>query len=214
MIKVIACAIFKPYIEHLGIDDTKFDITYLEIQQHNHPKKLSENMQKEIDNTKTASKILLLYGLCGNALLDIQCHNIPVIVLRVHDCLSVLLGSKKRYEQLFKERLSSAWSCLALEQNGASWINDKTYQSWCQKYDEETALYLQACLMQECNIYITMHLPEESRYETKKEVIEGNLCFLKDILALTSNQLVILKPGQRIVNSIERDEVFRIKEDL
>lgn len=213
MIKVIACAIYKPYIEQLGIDETALEITYLEIQQHNHPKTLSKNIQKEIDQTKHVSKILILYGLCGNALLNIVCHDIPVVLIRVHDCLSILLGSKKRYEELFKDRLSSAWSCYALEENGSSWIDDKTYLQWCQLYDEETVSYLQECLSQECNIYVTMHLPKEYKYETKKEVIEGDLCFLKEILTLTSKELVILKPGQRLASSVDREEVFTIKED-
>lgn len=213
MIKVIACAIYQPYIEHLALEQS-LDITYLEIQQHNYPKTLSKNIQKEIDRTKNATKIIILYGLCGNALLEIKARDIPLVLVRVHDCLSVLLGSKKRYHTLFNHRLSSAWSCYSLQQKGVQWVDEKTYQTWNNVYDEETIQYLQSCLCKKCDIYIYLHLPKEQIEESIKEVIVGDLQFLKDILTLQSKELVELKKGQYLTNSLDLEEVFTIKEEI
>ena len=88
-----------------------YEFVYLDIQQHNQPHTLAKNIQKEIDKSRGDEKIIVLYGLCGNALVEIQARNIPVYLVRVHDCLTVLLGSKQRFVIIFKS-LSSSWSYL------------------------------------------------------------------------------------------------------
>ncbi len=168
MIKIIACEVFKPYIELLGIHE---DIEYLEIESHNDPHKLSKMIQKKIDESQNDSKILLIYGLCGNALLDIQARKTPVYIVKVHDCLSILLGSKERFMALFQDRFSAGWS-----------------------------YYLKSLFNPPKDIYVSFQMDKEKTYEKKyKEVIQGDLSFLKDILDMNSQELLEIKKDDVII---------------
>lgn len=179
MMKIIACEIFRPYLELLSVES---DIDYLEMESHHYPHKLTRMIQEKIDNSKGYSQILLLYGLCGNALLDIQVRDIPIYVVRVHDCLGILLGGHQRFERLFHDRLSSGWSCYSLE---------------CQKhlcfdeYDCEEREYLESIFHSWKHIYVSFQMDKEKEYAKRySEVIIGDLNFLKEIVTLHSTQLL------------------------
>lgn len=152
MMKIISCEIFKPYIELLNME---LDIVYLDIEGHNYPKRLARMIQKEIDQSLNYEKILVLYGLCGNALLDLKVRDIPIYVIRVHDCLSILLGSKERFYHLFNERLSCGWSCYSLENRVISYDG----------YDEEEVEYLKSVLDLKKDVYVSFSLEKEKEYE-------------------------------------------------
>ncbi|MBF0245579.1 MAG: DUF1638 domain-containing protein [Planctomycetes bacterium] len=47
--------------------------------------------------------VLMGYGLCNNGLLGLTAREIPVVVPRAHDCISLLLGSKERYREEFDQ---------------------------------------------------------------------------------------------------------------
>lgn len=186
MIKIISCEIFKPYIETLNLD---LDITYIEIEGHNYPKRLSKQIQKEIDKCKGYEKIILLYGLCGNAMLNIEARDIPLLIVRVHDCLSILLGSKERFNQLFRDRLSVGWSCYSLEGN----------QSSFDDYDDEDREYLESILHPKKDIYVTFDLDEDIDYaKNYNEVIKGDLSFLRDIISNRSKELLELNNNEKL----------------
>lgn len=179
MMKIIACKIYKKYLELLNVDE---EIVYLDIESHLYPKRLTRLIQKEIDSCQNVDHILLLYGLCGNALLDIHAHDIPVYVIRVHDCLSVLLGGQKRWNELFSHRRSQSWSCFSLE-------NQRMFQ--LEDYDEEDREYLESILKQDKEIYISFGMDEEKIYEKQyKEIILADLSFLKDLIQLKSDELL------------------------
>lgn len=186
MIKIISCEIFKPYIELIDVD---IDITYIEIEGHNYPKRLSKLIQTEIDKCQGYDKIILLYGLCGNALLEIEARDIPIYIVRVHDCLSILLGSKERFELLFQNRLSAGWSCYSLEGR---------YKCF-EEYDEEEREYLESVLNPKKDIYITLNMDRDKEYEKNyKEVILGDLSLLKAIILNDSDELLELKIDEQL----------------
>ena len=47
--------------------------------------------------------ILLGYGLCSNGISGLVAEEIPIVVPRAHDCITLLLGSKDRYQTFFNE---------------------------------------------------------------------------------------------------------------
>lgn len=201
MMKIIACEIFKPYIELL---DMELDIVYLDIEGHNYPTRLARMIQTEIDHSLNYNKIIVLYGLCGNAILKLKARSTPIYVVRVHDCLSILLGSQKRFYKLFGNRLSSGWSCYSLENKNKIIVFDE--------YDEEERMYLEAILNPKKDIYITFSLPNEKVYEQKyPEVIKGDLSFLKMILLLESKDLLMVNENE--VLKFDEDKII-VKEEV
>ena len=213
MIKVIACKIYEYYISQLDLSLDNYEFVYLDIQQHNQQHTLAKNIQKEIDKSRGDEKIIVLYGLCGNALVEIQARNIPVYLVRVHDCLTVLLGSKQRFKQLFSNRLSSSWSCYSLKVNGCNVYEDEQYLKWCQRYDQETADYLKSQLQTQDNVYLIYNYCDDVPFLKNQEQIKIDLKFLKQILLQTSNELVILEKNQKVVISSDIDQVFEIMEE-
>lgn len=213
MIKVVACKIFEYYLNKLEISFDNYEFVFLDIQQHNQPHQLAKNIQKEIDQSTDYEKIILLYGLCGNALLEVRANQIPLYLVRVHDCLSILLGSKTRFNELFNDRLSSSWSCYSLKVNGCNVYNDEQYLKWCNDYDQETADYLMSVLNNQNDIYLTYNEADDSQYINNQELIAIDLQFLQDILMFKSSEIIKLNPNQKIIISSEINQVFAIKEE-
>lgn len=170
--------------------DVDIDITYLDIEGHNYPKRLTKQIQSEIDKCQGYEKIVLLYGLCGNALLGIRARDIPVSVIRVHDCLSVLLGSKDRFIDLFKDRLSEGWSCYSLELKPRVSFDD---------YDEDDREYLESILCPKKDIYISFDMSFDKEYEFRyNEIIDGDLIFLRDIISNNSSELLEINRYEKL----------------
>ena len=183
--KVISCAIFQPYIEYLTFDKEQYVFTFLEISQHNQPKKLAKAIQLEIDRSdeNEFDKIIILYGVCGGAL------------------------TKERFERLTENNKSIGWSCYALKK--ANYTNDSLLK-WQSYYDEETIAYLKEMLSIDVSYYISLNIPLDDEYlDSEKQVLTGDLKFLEKIINLKSNEIVDVYPGQRIVLSID-DNVIKI----
>lgn len=197
-IKVISCQIFEPYIPlcHISLDNYEF--VYLEVESHLYPEILCQKIQDEIDKSPIHQTIILLYGLCGNALLNIKSHHEHLYIVKVHDCLGILLGSHQRFLELFKNRLSTGWSCYGLKkQNHDCFGMNK--DELIEKYGEDNAEYLLSLCHED--VYVSFQFNEEKNYEKDKEVILGNIDFLRDILLLKSKYMMVLNPNEKLIYS-------------
>ncbi|MBI9104208.1 MAG: DUF1638 domain-containing protein [Spirochaetales bacterium] len=109
-IKIIACRVLETELTRAA---EKNNITvvneYLEAGLHDNPKRLALELQAAIDNTDREiiegkseyDAILIGYGICGGGTLGLQAGSIPLIIPRVHDCISLFLGSSKLYQKEF-----------------------------------------------------------------------------------------------------------------
>lgn len=141
------------------------------------------------------------------AQMALKAHSIPLVVIKVHDCMSILLGSKERFERLTENNKSIGWSCYALKK--ANYTNDSLLK-WQSYYDEETIAYLKEMLSIDVSYYISLNIPLDDEYlDSEKQVLTGDLKFLEKIINLKSNEIVDVYPGQRIVLSID-DNVIKI----
>lgn len=211
MYKVIACKVFQPYIDMLDIDKEEYEFVYLEVRQHDRPSVLASNIQKEVDASKNFEKIIIVYGLCGGALLHIKARSIPLVLVKVHDCMSVLLGSKKAYEELTKENKSIAWTCYSLEEEG--FVNDTMISDWQALYDEETIAYLKSMLVPKTQYYISLKHPKENLSDQKIQVIQGNISFLKDILTMQSSELLTLFVNEVVKQTADEEVIKKVKNE-
>ena len=193
MKKIISCKVFEPYIKRIQAETgTVFDVQWIDIKQHDNPKQLSAMIQSEVDNIVSADEILILYGLCGNALIEIVSRSIPLTILKVHDCCTVLMGSKERYSTFFADRLSQVWSCesysLDKNENYLKLTND--YLRYVKDYGEDNADYILEMLTPkktEKSVYITFDSKADQlnicKLDSKgTEVINGDLKMLRNIL--------------------------------
>jgi hypothetical protein len=132
------------------------DVILIERGLHNEPDQLRNGIQNRLENAEGRGydAILLGYGLCGNGTAGLRSLSIPLIIPRVHDCISLLLGDPQRYLQEFEKNPGTYWySQDFLERADTSGkfttmglINDndlsKQYESFIEKYGKENADYL------------------------------------------------------------------------
>jgi N-methylhydantoinase A/oxoprolinase/acetone carboxylase beta subunit len=114
-IKVIACGVFRTDLQPLlEKHRDELEVTYLEGGLHSEPHKLRDALQEEIERETEAERIVLLYGLCGTGSAGLRARNIPLVIPRVHDCISLFLGSDAAYARQFRSTpgtyyISAGW---------------------------------------------------------------------------------------------------------
>lgn len=88
---------------------SRMPIHWIESGLHNSPERLRRHLQKEITSLERKTSpdfILLLFGYCGNALLGLTARSSSLVVPRVDDCISLLMGGNKRRDQFNREAMA------------------------------------------------------------------------------------------------------------
>jgi hypothetical protein len=122
---------------------------------HDNPPELRRVLQDEIDDVGAPhDAIVLAYGLCGGSAAGIVAGNVPVVVPRAHDCITLFLGSRDEYQsqtlknpgtywyvQDYMERGTDDGAFAGLGANTDEAIT-KTREEYVDKYGEDNAEYL------------------------------------------------------------------------
>ena len=106
--RIIACAVFKPAIKHLHLENKYPDLrlTYLPSNLHLRPQELRSHLLKEIAAArKRNERVICLYGDCFPGINDL-CEERGVIKVPGHHCYEMLLGSE-RFRQLVDETVGT-----------------------------------------------------------------------------------------------------------
>jgi hypothetical protein len=141
--------------------------------------------------------VLFGYGICNNGLVGLQARSIPIVVPRAHDCITLLLGSRKRYLDYFNEHTgvyfkSTGWierndrgelRQLSIQQQSGM---DMSYDEMVAKYGEDNAKFLYEQLGDRTRNYgqltfIEMGIEPDDSFErrTREEAAEKGWAFEK-----------------------------------
>lgn len=116
-----------------------YDIFWLESNLHNFPDKLHNEMQKELDKLADYDRVLMSFGFCGNAVLGLKARSFEMILPRIDDCISLMIGSIKKRAELSKGHnsiyLTNGW----LKHEANIWSE---YEYTLKKYGEENAKFV------------------------------------------------------------------------
>jgi len=144
---VYLCAARSPHI---------VDVELLQRGLHNQPADLRTRLQALIDGAQSRSydAVLLAYGLCGQATAGLIARNVPLVIPRAHDCITLFLGSRLRYRDQFENYPGTYWysqdyieredgtgSSLSMG-SGTDTDLQAIYDEYVQKYGKENADYL------------------------------------------------------------------------
>jgi hypothetical protein len=115
LLKLIACNVFQREACHcLARTPHTLDVEFTELGEHAHSATLRERLQGRIDAAETCGKrydaVLLLFGLCGNATVGLAARATPLVLPRAHDCCTILLGSRAKYNEHFAANPSTPFS--------------------------------------------------------------------------------------------------------
>jgi hypothetical protein len=127
------------------------DIVLMPQGLHDTPDILRSEVQKELDKTadgtgKPYDAILLGYCLCSNGITGLH-SDIPIVVSRGHDCMTLLLGSRHRYQEYFDTHKGIYWYSIGwIEQCNAPMPGKERFETilaqYTEKYGNDNAQYL------------------------------------------------------------------------
>lgn len=72
-----------------------YPLEVLTDNNHDSPKRLSASIQDKLDHVD-ADRVLMAFGTCGGAMVGLRTGNHSLVIPRVDDCLSLLMGSMER----------------------------------------------------------------------------------------------------------------------
>jgi hypothetical protein len=157
-------------------------------------------------DTSRYEAILLAYGRCNDGVVGLQAADIPLVVPRAHDCITLFFGSAQAYAEYFQqhpgtyfrttgwtERDSYSDNSFSSQAPGANPTEktimsklglDLTFEEYVAKYGKENAQYIMETLDGwEKNYkhltYIDMGLPLDEEYAelARQEAKQKNLKF-------------------------------------
>jgi hypothetical protein len=210
------------------------DVVLMPQGLHNEPAKLRSEVQKTLDQTSDVQgrgydASLLGYGLCSNGIVGLSAK-IPVVVPRGHDCITLLLGSKDKYQQYFDSHRGVYWF-------SAGWIQtdtqpgkehyERTLKEYIEKYGQDNAKYLmetQQNWLKEYNwaTYIDWDFPDcqKEKQLTRHcaEFLGWNYDELKGDTGLmqrlvdgewNEEEFLIVKPGRKIAEDLTNKGIIK-----
>lgn len=103
--KLIACEIlYREFAGAVARSPHTVDVEFLGKGLHDRAgASMRDELQRHIDATpkEQYDAVLLGYALCGNGLHGLRARALPLVAPRAHDCITLLLGSRERYEEEF-----------------------------------------------------------------------------------------------------------------
>jgi hypothetical protein len=126
---------------------------------HDDPPNLRTILQGELDTIEAPyDAVLLAYGMCGGATAGLRAGSIPLVVPRAHDCITLFLGDRARFQAEFTANPGTYWyvqDYLERTDEGSSFggvgaVSDAsaraTHEEYVAKYGEDNAAYLMEVL--------------------------------------------------------------------
>ena len=246
-LKLIACEVmYREFCHVIASAPHTIDIEFVLKGLHDlGAEPMRERLQEVVDRVPpdTYQAILLGYALCNNGVVGLTARHTPLVIPRAHDCITLFLGSKERYDQYFYDNpgvyfTTSGWiergavaSELASQTVQRRTGMDSSYEELVAKYGEENAQYLWETL---CNTlrnysqytYIEMGIEPDDRFERQTredaqrrgwsvEKVAGDMRLFRALVSgdWDEREFLVVPPGCRIVAQVDEHIVGYEKED-
>ncbi len=204
---------------------------------HNEPDKLRTWLVEAVKGVcdiqdRPYDALLLGYGLCSNGIVGVSA-SIPVVVPRGHDCITLLLGSRKRYQDYFDSHRGVYWYSPGWIDDGKQPSKERfeaTLREYTEKYGADNAAYLmemQEGWMKEYSwaTYVDWGLPgmEEYKQYTRRcaeflkwnyDEIAGDPGLFQRMLdgQWNSDEFLVVNPGQAIAQDLTNPGIICCKD--
>jgi len=179
--------------------------------------------------------IVLLYGLCNNGICGLHAP-VPLVVARAHDCITLLLGSRERYEAHFAAHPGTFYKSPGWierdsdpNDNPASVTSrlglSRNYADLVEQFGEDNAQYLMETMGDWLKHYKRLCLictgfgPEDEYRQNCRtladekgwlfEEVAGDTGLIQRLLngEWDERECLVLKPGEQIVASHDEDVI-------
>jgi Protein of unknown function (DUF1638) len=230
------CAAQSPHI---------VEVELFRIGLHNEPPNLRAQLQAHIDGVdgQKYDAIVLVYGLCGKATAGLTARDLPLVIPRAHDCITLFLGSRQRYQDQFENQPGTYWytqDYIERRENVATPLSlgagmdsaniESLYDEYVEKYGEDNAAYLMEVMgawqsHYQRAVYIEMGVGDGSGVErqTQEEAskrgwrferLSGNLTLVQRLLAAEwDDDFLVVEPGQQIGQAYDETVMCSVTAD-
>jgi len=184
--------------------------------------------------------IVLGYALCSNGLVGLSARDIPLVLPRAHDCITLFLGDKERYLDFFQKHpgvyfKTSGWieRGEGLNQYHQDSIQQQagmtqTYAELVEKYGEDNAKFLYAQLCDMTRNYkgiafIEMGIEPDDRFERQArdeaaergwtfEKVAGDMSLVQRLVdgPWDDEHFLVVPPGKSIAASFD-EKIVKIE---
>jgi len=217
-VAVLACRVLQSTLTALLPEGLYRRVRFLDYGLHRAPQRLKQTLQSALNAIESPGAVVLGYGLCGNGINGIRTGRHTLIFPRVHDCIALLLGSRRAYQREMQATpgtyfLTQGWLEAGSHPLGefreytarygpdeAAWIMDQQYRNY-----ERLALIvhsrrdLEACRPQALEVARFCR-----RWGLRYEEIMGEDRYIRRLAAIIRNpdeadaEFMVVPPGSVI----------------
>jgi hypothetical protein len=227
------CAARSPHI---------VDIRLLEKGLHDTPEDLRRKLQERIDEINgDYDAVLLGYGLCSNSTSGLMARGVRLVVPRAHDCITLYLGSRERYDVEFSGHPGTFYYTASyIERSDQSSsvalgaVSDvqrrQTYEEYVEKYGRDNADYLMDVMVAwarnysraayiETGVSSSHEAERRAREEAERrgwvfEKLAGELTLIRKLVnGQWDEEFLVVSPGERTVAAYESSDVIASSSD-
>ncbi|HSR33196.1 MAG TPA: DUF1638 domain-containing protein [Anaerolineae bacterium] len=139
-IVVVSCQVLQDLLANLLPDGLAQQVTFMDYGLHRVPGNMAGALQEVLDGLAEPSLVVLGYGLCGTGLKGLKAGLHTLLVPRVDDCITLLLGSYRDYMREFQAVPGTYYLSKGWLESGSHPL--KEYQEYVPKYGEKEAMWI------------------------------------------------------------------------
>lgn len=220
---IVACSVLEDEIAALvEPGGPVFEFVRLPQGLHNDPPDLRRQLQAMVDDVEARSApdaIVLGYGLCSRGVEGVTTRHARLVVPRAHDCITLLLGCRKRYQAEVDAHpgtywYSPGWNRHHLPPGPERWV--KLRKDYAEQFGDDNADYLMEAEQHWFRTYrraAYVHLgagpvePEAEKTRAcadwlgwKFDRIDGDPSLLRDLVngRWDDDRFLVLEPGHTL----------------
>jgi hypothetical protein len=214
---IVACETLKQ--ELLAVLERRgcgYPVTWIDAGKHTWPDKLRVAVQEAIDDIPPSYEtVLLLFGFCVNAMVDIEARSHRLVMPRAADCIPLFIGSRKEREAYGTRTYFFTEGYL---NSGGSAVSDAS--RIYERYGEEDGLFIMKKMLGHYQDFAVVNTGVfdvdavkarvddfAKSLEIPVKLIPGSLRIIDALVAggWQDDEFLVLEPGGKITfeNSLE-----------
>lgn len=236
-LKLISCEVlYREMCDAVARSPHQVDAAFLPKGLHDRGgRKMAVELQHQVDAVPPGAydAVLLGYGLCGNGLHGLEARHTMLVLPRAHDCIALLMGSRRRYSEYFQEHPGTYYRSTGWLERGkelqqlthAALGMELSLDQMIARYGEDNGRYLFEELTRYRStyqrlVYIGTGLEPDSRFEEearweaagrgwKFEKLAGSLTLFRRLVngEWGGGDFLTVQPGERIRASYDANIV-------
>ncbi len=188
---IIACNTIRNELEKAAVEtNCAHSFVWVESGLHLVTDSLRRRLQEELDRINGVKRVLLGFGFCGNAVAGLKSGDYQLVIPRVDDCITLLLGSKETRDGCNRHGgvyfLTKGW----LEGEVNIW---KEYQAVMARFGPERTERIYRRMLAH---YKFLALIDTGAYD-----LPGLIPYARDISATLNLELLILQGTDRYLKN-------------